>query len=192
MISSIFFNSLFAVSTADFFSENAPLENIQVLALLLALLLFLSTLLFKKMSGSAIVAFLAVICYAGILREVDFDKMNLHPVLTFMLYGAGRHLTISLGFALSLGWALLHFKNYLKASLNFLKNPEGAFMIIAAILILTSQIAEHSSWENNVAWEEISELCAYLFIFASSLAVSLGKNTYKEAVDSASSKLIKN
>lgn len=166
--------------------EDGPIEILQALILALSLVLFLRAAFVDKWSERAIVLFCAMICYAGILREVDFDKMELGAFADFMLYGAGRHATIILGFAAILGYAAYHWRRYLKSSIRFLGSSRGILWIGAGLLIFLSQEIEHSDIQYAQFYEEITELVAYYLILSSSVLMLRGNPAAAE--ESASEK----
>ena len=154
--------------------EDGPIEILQALILTLSLVLFLRAAVVDRRSERAIVLFCAMICYAGILREVDFDKMGLGAFADFMLYGAGRYATIIIGFAAILGYAAYHWRRYLKLSVRFLASPRGLLWIGAGLLILISQEVEHSTIQYAQYYEELVELIAYYLILSSSVLMLRG------------------
>ncbi len=172
--------NLFSNVAENFFNENSYLENLQVFVLFIAFLLFLITFFLNRRPDRAIIAFLAAICYTGMLREVDFEHFNIHPFLIFMLADGGRYTTVALGLIIPLAYAAFHFKKYFKATIKFLINPEGIFLFIAALLLGVAAIFEHKHTLNAEAWEELSEFCAYIFLFASSVVVLRSKSENKE------------
>ena len=67
-----------------------------------------------------ITLFFAVLMWAFILREVDFDKMGLPDAAVFMLYGKGRAIPLVAGFSIAIIGAAIKFRHYFKATLSFL------------------------------------------------------------------------
>ena len=151
--------------------EDGPIEILQALILALSLVLFLRAAFVDKWSERAIVLFCAMICYAGILREVDFDKMGLGAFADFVLYGAGRYATLIVGFAAVLGYAALNFRRYFDASLRFLKSASGILLAMAGAFIFAGGYFEHSEFESAQFLEEFFELVGYYCIMASALTV---------------------
>lgn len=161
--------------------EDGPIEILQAVILALCFVLFLRAAFVDRFSERAIVLFCAMICYAGFLREVDFDKMGLGAAADFMLYGAGRYATIIIGFAAVLGYAAYHWRRYLKLSAKFITAPRGILWIGAGLLIFLSQELEHSSMQYAQFYEEIVELMAYYLILSSATLMLCGKTERKES-----------
>lgn len=161
----------FAVGDAACTDEDGCLEILQACILVMNFAMFAAAAaLAGRGKGRAILLFCAMVCYAGILREVDFDKMNLGAFADFMLYGAGRYATLIVGFAAILGYAALNFKRYFGASLRFIKSASGILFVFAGVFILTGGYFEHSGLGSAQFLEEFFELVGYYCIMASALA----------------------
>lgn len=153
------------------YSEGGALEILQAVVLFCALLYYVYALFQKNASGERmIILFFAVLMWAFILREVDFDKMGLPSAAVFMLYGRGRMITLAAGFAAALIGAAMHFKHYLKASLSFILSRRGALMAVACALLWTGYVFEHHlGIANAELFEEGFELVAYCLILTSAV-----------------------
>lgn len=107
--------------TSWVYSESGALEILQAVLLACAFLYYVAAL-FRKGGGNErmITLFFAVLMWAFILREVDFDKMGLPDAAVFMLYGKGRAITLVAGFSIAIIGAAIKFRHYFKATLSFL------------------------------------------------------------------------
>lgn len=165
-------HAFFALGDFSCTDEDGCLEILQACVLALSCVMFVwAAALVEKGRGRAILIFCALACYAGILREVDFDKMNLGAFADFMLYGAGRYATLIVGFAAVLGYAALNFRRYFDASLRFLKSAPGILLVMAGAFIFAGGYFEHSEFESAQFLEEFFELVGYYCIMASALTV---------------------
>lgn len=153
------------------YSEGGALEILQAFLLFFAFLYYAHALFQKNASGERmIILFFAVLMWAFILREVDFDKMGLPSAAVFMLYGRGRTITLVVGFAAALIGAAMRFKHYLKASLSFVFSKRGVLMVAACVLLWTGYVFEHRlEVANAELFEEGFELAAYCLILASAV-----------------------
>ena len=157
--------SLFALGDLSCAEESGCLEIMQAVLIIMAGLLFLAAAFVKSGLAPAIPFFFFVLCYVFFLREVDFDKMDLGAFADFMLYGAGRYITITLGFAAALIWAFFRFRRYWTASLDFLRSRRGGAMILGGLFLLLGYLFEHEFGLSNAQFfEEASELAGYCLI----------------------------
>lgn len=162
--------SVFAFGeTGWVYSESGALEILQAVLLACAFLYYIAALLRKKGENERMITlFLAVLMWAFILREVDFDKMGLPSAAVFMLYGKGRTITLVAGFSAALAGAALKFRHYFKAALSFIFSARGALMAAACALLWTGYVFEHRiEIANAELYEEGFELAAYCLILAS-------------------------
>ncbi len=162
--------SVFAFGeTGWVYSEGGALEILQAVLLACAFIYYVTALLRKGgESERMITLFFAVLMWAFILREVDFDKMGLPAAAVFMLYGKGRIITLVAGFSAALIGAAMKFKHYLKTALSFLMSARGALMAAACAMLWTGYLFEHVIEVSNAElYEEGFELAAYCLILAS-------------------------
>lgn len=155
--------------TSWVYSESGALEILQAVLLACAFLYYVAAL-FRKGGGNErmITLFFAVLMWAFILREVDFDKMGLPDAAVFMLYGKGRAITLVAGFSIAIIGAAIKFRHYFKATLSFLLSVRGTLMAAACALLWTGYLFEHRlEVPNAELYEEGFELAAYCLILAS-------------------------
>lgn len=148
--------------------ETGCLENIQVVILLIALIFFVIGIKRNKQRGqNMLLLFFALLCYAFILREVDFDKIGLPDFMVFMLYGLGRHITLILGFSFALIFAAVSFREYIKSTLYFIFSKRGLYILLASAFLWLGYFFEHKfNFSNEELWEESCELigcCCLLY-----------------------------
>ncbi len=166
--------------------ENGCLEITQAIILTATLAIFIAALCRKGNKNEKwITLFMAVLCYAFILREVDFDKMGLPDALVFMLYGHGRTAAIVAGFAVALIGAALNFKTYVKSSLRLLFSKRGLLLAASCAMLWTGYFFEHhTKLETNELLEEIFELIGYILLLTEAYKterISAGKDTAQAA-----------
>jgi hypothetical protein len=155
------------------YSENGPLENLQVVVLVTAFLIFLLPALHQKREDKLILLFFSFLCFAFILREVDIEDFNLPPVIVFTGSGIGRNLILLTGFITMVTYGFLHFSYYKKLALSFIKSCPGILMITAGLLLYIGDYFEHQeSLHLHVFWEEMFELLGYMVISFAALITS--------------------
>ncbi len=153
-------------------SESGCIENSQAFILVIAFLTYVSVLISQKNNDEKMITlFLAVLMYAFILREVDFNRMNLPNWAVIILYGKGRNITIVMGFAIAIIGALMNFAHYKKASLDFIKTKRAILLITAGVVLLSADIIEHYTYWGTYTEliEEEVELLAYCIILTSAI-----------------------
>lgn len=162
--------SVFALGeTGWVYSEGGALEILQAVLLACAFIYYVTALLRKGGKRERMITlFFAVLMWAFILREVDFDKMGLPAAAVFMLYGKGRAITLIAGFSIALIGAAMKFRHYLKTALRFIMSARGVLMAAACALLWTGYMFEHILEVSNAElYEEGFELAAYCLILAS-------------------------
>lgn len=166
--------------------ESGCLEITQAVILTATLAIFIAALCRKGNKNEKwITLFLAVLCYAFILREVDFDKMGLPDALVFMLYGHGRTAAIVAGFAVALIGAALSFKTYVRSSLRLLFSKRGFLLAASCAMLWTGYFFEHhTKLETNELLEEFFELIGYILLLTEAYKterIAEGKDTPQNA-----------
>ncbi len=161
---------ILALQDPSFSSEESVLEWSQAVLIFIAMIVYMVVGLAQKNPARMIALFFAVLCYSFILREVDFDKMNLPDAAVFMLYGGGRYVTLALGFGITLGCAALNWKRYFLAAWNFVFSKEGLLIALAAAFLWLGYFFEHKfDVANDEFWEEFCELLGYACLLSSAL-----------------------
>lgn len=125
------------------YSETGVLEVVQSVILLFSFIFYLYA--FTKCPtarDSMITLFFSVLMWAFLLREVDFDKMNLPSALTFILYGKGRTITLVAGFSVAIIGAILYFNRYIKQTLAFMLSIRGLLILMACVFLWVGYIFE--------------------------------------------------
>lgn len=161
-------------------SESGCLEIAQAVILAVALIFYAVALFHRgEKDEKMITLFFAVLTYAFILREVDFDKMGLPAPLVFMLYGKGRTITLVLGFAMVLLGSLIQFKTYMKSAFKFIFSTRGFLITSAAALLWIGYFFEHHSGLETTGelLEELCELAGYCLILSSALKTEMRART---------------
>lgn len=158
-------------------TEGGCLEMTQAFVLVCTFAVYVAALMCKGGKDEKMITlFFAALTYAFILREVDFDKMNLPNVLLFMLYGHGRTATLAIAFAIALIGAAIRFKTYLNSTLKFLFSTRGLLIALSCALLWTGYFFErHVEGAMGEILEETSELIGYLMLLLSS-AITLKRS----------------
>lgn len=152
-------------------SEQGAIEILQAVVLLFTLFIYIYALIKNDPGGeSMITLFFTVLVWAFILREVDFDKMNLPEFAVFMLYGKGRVLTIFIGFTVALIGASINFKHYINKTIRLIFSVRGALIAATTVFLWTGYFFEHKfGGANGELYEELCELAGYLCLFSSAI-----------------------
>ena len=168
---------LFFGDSSWVYSESGVLEISQSVLLFIAFIYFLYAFFANSRPNERMISlFLLVLAWAFLLREVDFDKMNLPAPLVFMLYGAGRTITVTAGFAAALIGASMHFKKYAAASLSFIISSRGLMILLTGVFLVVGYIFEHKfHGAASELYEEGFELLAYIFFLVLS-CITAAKN----------------
>jgi len=163
--------------------ENGGMEDAQVLAVSLSLVLFLFAAVSSKSSERLFYASLVLLCVTFLLRELDMEDYGLHPVITGLTSGLGRN--VLLGFL----WmcCLLLFLKDPQASRTVLskwfKSFEGRLMMLAGLFFLSAWPLDKEMFELNShtsrVLEELLELNGYFLFWLSSVSNYVRKVKYK-------------
>ncbi len=163
------------MSDIAFISENGPVENLQVVVLILAALLFLKrTVDLSKCNHRALSSYslaAAVLPLLGAARELSFGRvigMEAGVVITLkLLIGI-----IAVGMAMV---ALMIFvrsaENYIKTFREFILHRASISIYLGLLLIGIASVFEKGYWglPKSEAAEEILELIAFCFILRAAM-----------------------
>ena len=156
----------------ELYRENSWAENLQVVFLAIACVIFARSAFLSGGRERILCSFFAMICFAFIFREIDFDKIDGMPsMIVFMLAGKGRGfffaiILVLMGFILAdLKYYLRHFKRYV------LSAPVLYLCILAPSMLVFSHLFDRKIWllEHRVFFEELAEMTAYCFMLCSAL-----------------------
>ncbi len=162
-----------AINKPDYaLQEIGCIELSQALVLVVSMLTYFLAFFckggkFEKM----ITLFLAVLMYAFIMREIDFEKLGLPDWVVAITYGKGRAIIVTTGFAVAIIGALMKFNQYKKSTLNFLTTKRAALLVLGGLFLVSGNIVEHgTNWGSftEVVEEEL-ELLGYCTILCSAI-----------------------
>lgn len=156
---------------ASIYDENGLMENLQVVFLALACCAYAYHA--TKLHGRhrLLAAFLALLMFAFVFRELDVDKMAVPQLLIFLLAEQGRALYFT---PLVLMFALLlkdigHYWRFLG---GYLSSPTLVYFLIGAVLLIVFSTAFDKKWIGGAYTyygEEAVELAATVWFFVSGL-----------------------
>ena len=152
------------------FSESGIIENAQWILIVCAMFVYLIAAFNDSLKSKRMIYFfLASLCYLFLVREVDFEKLNLPSYIEMFLYGKGRAITVAFAMAIPIICATMKFNHYKKESVNFLFSKEGVFLFFGGILLGLGSLFEHQSARfigptGSELLEELSELWGYAVI----------------------------
>lgn len=172
VLDAIFIYFVIAKGFDDLYRENSWAENLQVVILAIAMVIFAITA-YKQTGRERILASLfTMICFAFIFREIDFDKIDGMPsFLVYMLAedGRGFFLAIILGLLANLSrdikFYFQHFKTYITSPVVFY------FCLLAPFMLIFSDLFDQKRWmvDHRVFFEELAEMTAYCFMLCSAI-----------------------
>ena len=152
------------------FAENHLIENLQVVALLCAMIVFFIQCFFTRYPFFGIPGFLTILCIGFLLREVDIERLHSSVWLQTLGAGYGRLFLLLPWLGLLLislrQWATLYPKRY-----HYLRSDLGFYTLTSGILLVLSIPMDRLSDQLTFAQylEESFELMGYgLLLLASS------------------------
>jgi hypothetical protein len=165
--------AVFVWNRTDLHVENGLIENTQVVLLLIACLAFLAPIAFETRSNKLILLFYSLLCYSFILRELEVQEFDIPEVLIFIGSGVGRNIIGTVAFTAIVSYALFHFSYYKKAAIEFLSSRSGILVLLGGgFLFLGHGIENQKALIHHEYFEEIFELCGYVFILLAACAVN--------------------
>ncbi len=162
------------------FTEEGIIENAQWILIVCSMLLFAITSSDDK-QRRMIYLFLVALNYLFLMREVDFENLNLPDYVGMFLYGKGKNIVCTILISIPIIGALLKFRHYFKESLSYLFSREGILLFCGAVLLGLSSLFEHqlpkfTSHMVAELFEELTELWGYVLILcAATIATKIKK-----------------
>ena len=169
----------FVLNDAGILKENGLLENVQVIILALACLVYIVPIPLEKRTDKLILLFCSLLCLSFMLRELDVEYFAAVPdILKLAGSGIGKRLILGAGFISIFVYASLDFSYYKNAVVGFLCTISGRLLVFACIfLLLGAYFDKHESIPYQVYYEEMSEYCGYFFIYLSAISIVAGSMT---------------
>lgn len=178
--------SVFYGNRTHLYADNGLIENIQAVLLIIAGLVYLAAAAITKRSDKLILLFCSVVCLTFLLREVDVEDFDIHPVLLFMGHGIGRNTMLVTAFIAIFGYAVLNFSYYTKTAVAFAKSRPGWLLVAGGVCLLVGDFFDKSHGiHHHVFYEEIAELLGHIFILLSSISAISDFFTRTSAVPTA-------
>jgi hypothetical protein len=172
-------HSVFILDIATIYAENEFLENLQVIVLSISLIFFLIPIVIEKKPGTnkLILFFCSLLCYNFILRELDFNKLDVNDTIKFICSGVGRNIILSAAYIAIFTYAILKFSYYVNAGISFIRSKSGILLMSGGFFLIVGDLFEKiSSLAHHSYWEELFELCGFCFILLSAFAANAGLN----------------
>ena len=170
--------AVFALDQTAIYAENAVLESLQVLALIISAMVFLYALKHSKREGKLFLLFLSFLCLSFILREVDVEDFDLPSFLIAIGSGTGRNLILGIGFIGMEIYAAFNFAYYKEAVKAFFRSKAGLLILAAGVLLYLGDLFENlKTVHHHVFWEETIELSGYMAMLLSALMLLKEPNT---------------
>ncbi|MDP2179695.1 hypothetical protein [Methylicorpusculum sp.] len=166
-------HAVFVLDNVNVYSENGPLENMQVGLIAISCFVFLTPLALKKSSEKLTHLFCFWLCYSFLVRELEIERLDAPDFLVLIGSGIGRNIILAVGFISLTGYALSKFSYYKEVALAFLKSKTGLLLMLGGLFLVIGTLFEISSSINqNVLFEELFELGGYCFILVSALSLN--------------------
>lgn len=162
--------ALGAFDSVRWFDEDGPIENVQVVVLVVAAAVSTWWAMRQKREGRAIGLFLLAMFLACAWREMELRGTGAPEWLIWMFQGTGQHIFIAAIFAVFLATQLRRWHDLPRLAIAFLQ-PRTLLYLFAGLVLLSSAIAEIAEKRfGNPAedFEEWIELNGYLLFLLTS------------------------
>jgi hypothetical protein len=155
-----------------FHSENAALENAQVVFLVISTLGFLFIMPFRDTEKPVHIA-ISLLCLSFILRELDLEDLNVSPFIKLLGSGQGRVLLLASLWTLLAFYGCRAIKNKTHYLKTFFSSPLFSMLLTAFLMLIASAVLDKKIFNIGQSrfFEELAETNAYILI---SLPVILG------------------
>jgi hypothetical protein len=172
------------------YSENALLENAQVLFLAVAAIGYLviaPSHQYERLINSAI----ALLCFSFVLRELDIEHLNLADVLVTLGSGTGRNILLAFLWVSLSAYGFATINNKLSMARQFISSYAFLALTIAFLLLMVGAVMDRKviEFSHAVLIEELAETNAY-FVIALPVLVKAISWAYKTAVNSFTDLLV--
>lgn len=170
-------HSVFILNITSIYAENGLLENTQVILLAISCIVFLIPIALEKKPEKLILLFCSLLCYSFILRELNFESLDVPNAIKFISFGVGRNITLTAAFIALFSYAAFRFSYYKNAGVSFIRSKSGILLMSGGLFLIVGDLFEkRSTIIHHVYWEELFELCGYCFILLSAFAANAGLN----------------
>lgn len=154
--------------------ENGGMEDAQVLAVSLSLVLFLFAAVSSQRSERLFYSSLVLLCLSMILRELDMEDYGLHPIITGLTSGSGRNSLVGFLWVCCLLFFLKDPQASRRVLSQWIRSFEGRLMMVAGLFFLSAwpldkELLQMSSHTSRVL-EELLELNGYFLFGLSSIS----------------------
>ncbi|MFT6093827.1 MAG: hypothetical protein ACJA2Q_001727 [Pseudohongiellaceae bacterium] len=148
-----------------FHSEDAALENAQVVFLMISTLGFLFIVPFRHAEKPIHIA-ISLLCFSFILRELDLEDLNVSTLIKLLGSGQGRVLLLAFLWALLAFYGYGAIKNKIRYLRTFFSSPLFAVLLIAFLMLIASAVLDKKIFNIGQSrfFEELAETNAYMLI----------------------------
>lgn len=153
--------------------EDGLLENLQALVLLATMIVALWQHWVQRADVGLAPLFLALVCFSGLLRELDVERYDIPQILILLGSGLGKRILLG---ALWLGffaWAIRRRREVWSEGVGLLGRLAGRCMLLAPALILVAGLLDKKilPLPYPVFFEELLELNAYAVMLLAALTL---------------------
>jgi len=148
-----------------FHSEDAALENAQVVFLMISTLGFLFIVPFRHTEKPTHIA-ISLLCFSFILRELDLENFNVSSLIKLLGSGQGRVLLLASLWALLAFYGYRAIENKTRYLKTFFSSPLFAVLLIAFLMLIASAVLDKKIFNIGQSrfFEELAETNAYMLI----------------------------
>jgi hypothetical protein len=172
------FYSVYVLNQTTIYIENELLENIQVLTLSIACLVFFLPIVRQKRNDKLFLLFFAFLCLGSVLREVDIEDLNVPNFLILIGSDAGRNIILATGSFAIFSCSLFNVTHYKKVLINFFLSRCGILIVTAGLLLCIGDFFEKVSLiQHRMFYEEMFELSGYVLILSVAFIYTKNRTT---------------
>lgn len=156
----------------DIYHENSLLENMQVGFLCLACIAFAGAGRGLQLKHKKVAAFLSLLMFAFIFRELDVERLEGAPDWAIYLFADDGRILYLLPLLGLFVWMMQDIKHYWQNWSRYINTRAGIYMACAVILLIVFSTAFDRGLiqvSQAALWEESSEALATTLLFAVSL-----------------------
>lgn len=154
------------------YQESGPIENLQVIAVIISGILFLRILSRHEKHQKFILLSCFLLCTHILLREIDVEDYDIPRFLIILGSGTGRNILLSIAWLSLIAYAGINYRYYSSRFRLYLTSPMGVLLTLCAAFVLVSTILDSNAikFTHKKFYEEIIELNAYCMLLLSALA----------------------
>lgn len=170
---------VFAETMGGWSRENGPLENIQVLLLLLGFICFLAPVKKSNPGFRCILLTGAMLSLSFILRELDVEDLAVPQWVILIASGTCRNIIMGTGWLVLGAFIIKCLPELKKLVKQIVLSRIGVLLAASALLLMAGSPFDHKQIviEHGRLYEEIFEIMGYVLVLV--VAVTLNSAAYR-------------